>query len=74
MMYYFIIGILFIDIIIPILENLTSCIITKLEVYKAKYALKITEINNSIEDITSQSETCQSIGFSMPGTEEEYND
>lgn len=77
MIYYFIFGILFIDVIVPLLENMTACIITRMEQYKAKCALKITKINNEIEDIQDPPPTRQVVGFHMPSPEEfeeEYDD
>lgn len=49
MLFYFIIGILFIDIALPLLEGIIGCICTRMEQYKAKCAVKINEYNMEIE-------------------------
>ena len=48
---FFILGIIFIQFIIPILDALFSIIYMKIEVIKGKYALQSTEINKQIADI-----------------------
>ena len=48
---FFILGIVFIQFIIPVLDALFSIIYMKIEVIKGKYALQSTEINKQIADI-----------------------
>ena len=48
---FFILGIIFIQFIIPVLDALFSIIYMKIEVIKGKYALQSTEINKQIADI-----------------------
>lgn len=48
-LFYFIFGILFVDLILPLLESIFSVIITKIEVYKAKYNVQINDYNLIIE-------------------------
>lgn len=76
MLFYFIIGILFIDVALPLLESITGCICTRMEQYKAKCAVKINEYNAEIEavDIPVQAHP---IGFQYTSEDDfegEYND
>lgn len=48
-LFYFIFGILFVDLILPLLESIFSVIATKLEVYKAKYNVQINDYNLIID-------------------------
>lgn len=77
MIYYFILGILFIDILLPIMEGIAGCICTRLEQYKAKCAVKINEYNMTIEEGSMPVMDSHPIGFqytSEDDFEEEYND
>ena len=53
---FFILGILFIQFIIPLLDSLCSILYMKIEVIKGKYALQTTEINKQIKDIVGDDE------------------
>lgn len=72
MIYYFILGILFIDALLPIIEGIAGCICTRLEQYKAKCAVKINEYNVQIEEIMQPVEA-HPIGFSIE-TEEDFEE
>ena len=45
---YFILGILFIQIILPILTSITDLLLTKIEVKKLEMSVKASEYNNKI--------------------------
>lgn len=61
---YFILGIVFIDIILPLIEGITSLICTKFEVYKAKMAVDINKYNMEIENESlSTQDSISPIGF-----------
>ena len=73
MINYFLIGILFAYMFLPIIESITGVICTYLEALKAKGGLIITKTNNQISKINSEAEqvdTCQ-IGFQYTTSEED---
>ena len=72
----FFLGMMFIYILLPILENLTSLICTGIEVIKAKYSVKITEYNSRISQINSGFETHSkhAIGFHYTPEEEDEDE
>jgi uncharacterized membrane protein len=45
---YFILGILFIQIVLPILTSITDLYLTKIEVKKLEMSVKASEYNNKI--------------------------
>lgn len=47
---YFILGAIFIDLILPILEGIVTLIVTKFEVYKSQMAVEINKYNLMIEN------------------------
>lgn len=71
---YFIGGILFYTTILPIIEQLTSLIIQKLEVPKGKCNLDIIKYNHEAEEIqlSEQPQDTYAIGFEAPPVYEEY--
>ena len=73
---FFILGIIFIQFIIPVLDALFSIIYMKIEVIKGKYALQSTEINKQITDIIGDEDGSPQpvIGFQYSETEEEFDD
>lgn len=70
---YFILGIVFVDIILPLTEGIASLICTKFEVYKAKMAVDINKYNTEIENESlSTQDSINPIGFIYePGEIEE---
>lgn len=48
---YFILGIITAGCILPILDSLTSVIVSLLEIPKGKAALKISKYNNEIKNL-----------------------
>lgn len=72
---YFILGILFAKVALPILNSLVSLMLTYLQIPEAKASLAISEYNVKISKLAEDKEDFQSfsIGFKAP-TEEEIND
>ena len=72
-MIHFILGGLFLYILLPILESGMSAICTRIEQYKAKCGLKIAEYNSKIAQINMGEEQAAShlIGFQYTPLEEE---
>ena len=66
---YFILGIIFIDLILPIFEGISTLIVTKFEVYKARMAVEINKYNLMIENEGNIS-TDHTIGFVWEPEEE----
>ena len=60
-LFYFILGIFFVDLILPLLESLFGVLCIKLEVLKAKCSVEINKYNLMIEKDTSPS--TNPIGF-----------
>lgn len=72
----FLMGGIFLYIILPILESFMSAICTVFEVFKAKCSVKITEYNSKIAQINLQDDNpvTRSIGFQyIPPEEDEEN-
>ena len=73
----FLMGGLFLYILLPILESIMSAICTVIEVFKAKCSVKITEYNSKISQINSAIDgpVAHPIGFQytpVEGEDEEY--
>lgn len=68
MIFYFMLGILFISCLLPVLESLTSCLCTRLEEYKAKRAVYINKYNNNIIEANESTDICNPIGFQITET------
>lgn len=66
---YFILGIIFIDLILPIFEGIVTLIVTKFEVYKARMAVEINKYNLMIEN-EDNIPTDHTIGFVWEPEEE----
>ena len=73
---FFILGIIFIQFIIPVLDALFSIIYVKIEVIKGKYVLQTTEINKQIADIVGDEDGSPQpvIGFQYSEAEEDFDD
>lgn len=66
----FLLGVLFICVILPICESITSTICVGIEVIKAKFSVKITKCNSEISQLDSQP-IAHPIGFHYTPTEED---
>ena len=67
-------GILFFEVFFPLLNTCTEVLSTWLETKKAKFALKITEMNSKIKQIAEDEgypEKKRAIGFQSESIEEE---
>lgn len=75
-MEYFILGILFGNYIMPILDSLGSIIMTWCEAVKGKLAIKVAEYNHQISLIGEEEVQTYQIGFQAPPSaeEEEYDE
>lgn len=65
----FLLGILFICVVLPICESITSTICVGIEVIKAKCSVKITEYNSKISQLDGP--VAHPIGFHYTPVEEE---
>lgn len=73
----FILGGLFLYILLPILESFMSAICSRVEVYKASCGLKIAEYNSKIAQLSmgeEQDVVAHPIGFQYTPEEEDDND
>lgn len=69
---YFIIGIIFIQIIMPILSSFTDLLLTQIEVWKLELSLKGQEITHTMT--LNEAPPAHQIGFSIdPQEEDEYD-
>lgn len=66
---YFIFGILFYELVLPILEGLAGIILTKCEVHKGRMSEEIAEINQRIQN--GKEPPRHAIGFCVSSTEED---
>jgi hypothetical protein len=70
---YFLLGILFITICIPVFEEISQIICTALEWVKGLIMVPITKLNCTIKKLTDEEAPTQSfaIGFAAPSDEDE---
>ena len=71
---YFVLGILFVEIILPILEQLSAVLVSWLEVAKGKATVHITRMNNEIQKMGLPETSTHVIGFQISQDEEEEDD
>ena len=72
---YFILGILFVQIISPVLDSLTSLLLTIIEVAKGYFNTKITKYNLQVKkDYQKEEKYMPLIGFERDEEEEEYEE
>lgn len=71
---YFVLGILFVEIILPILEQLSAVLVSWLEVTKGKATVHITRMNDEIQKMGLPETSTHVIGFHIPQDEEEEDD
>ena len=70
MFLYFILGILFIEVVIPIVESLVNLILTWIEVAKGKSSFTIAQLSADIAKINEPEKQPQrAIGFVVPSDE-----
>lgn len=78
MLLYFILGVLFIEIGIPIIEAIVTLILTWIEVAKGSASLKITKMSADITKIQEGLEEDKTpkrlIGFQVPVAKEIYEE
>ena len=81
MLLYFILGILFIEVAIPVIESFVSLILTWIEVAKGKASLTITKLSADIQKIQKENTLSDNdtiahrvIGFTLPDTTEDYEE
>lgn len=78
MVLYFILGVLFIEVGIPIVEAIVTLILTWIEVVKGSASLKITKMSADITKIQEGLEEDKTpkprIGFQVPVAEEIYEE
>jgi hypothetical protein len=63
---FFILGILFINFVSPILEELCNLLLTIIETKKGEYAIKIAEYNqkvNKVKQEDDEKESLHVVGF-----------
>ena len=70
-MEYFILGILFGNYIMPILDSLGSIVMTWCEAVKGKLAIKVAEYNMRIRKISDDEPKKRPIGFVMEEEDDE---
>ena len=70
-MEYFILAILLIYVIVPVLEGITSLLLTMIETAKGYFGVQIAKYNNSIHNMPEENSYTHSIGFSYSTNEEE---
>jgi hypothetical protein len=71
----FIAGMIFATVIAPILDSLTTVIMTGLEIIKGKWTLKVAEYNCQIQKMGLEpEEDSRVIGFVVPTEEDEYGE
>lgn len=70
---FFILGIIFIELIIPVIEALTIVIVTALEVAKGKLNMTISNYNMRIQKMAEElePENTHTIGFVVQNNEPE---
>lgn len=73
---FFILGIIFIELIIPVIEALTIVIVTALEVAKGKLNMIISNYNIRIQKMAEElePENTHAIGFVVQNNEEEEDE
>lgn len=71
---YFVLGILFVEIILPILEQLSAVLVSWLEVVKGKATVHITRMNDEIQKMGLPETSTHVIGFRIPQDDEEEED
>ena len=70
MFLYFILGILFIEVVIPIVEALVTLILTWIEVAKGKSSFTIAQLSADVAKINEPEKQPQrAIGFVVPSDE-----
>lgn len=80
MFLYFILGILFIEVAIPVIESLVSLILTWIKVAQGKASLAITKLSADIQKVQKENElsdditTHRVIGFTLPDSTEDYEE
>ena len=80
MLLYFILGILFIEVGIPVVESFVSLILSWIEVAKGKASLIIAKLSADIQKIQKENALSDDttvhrvIGFTLPDSTEDYEE
>ena len=80
MFLYFILGILFVEVAIPVIESFVSLILTWIEVAKGKASLTITKLSADIQKIQKENQLSDDttvhrvIGCTLPDSAEDYEE
>ena len=80
MFLYFILGILFIEVAIPVVESFVSLILSWIEVAKGKASLIIAKLSADIQKIQKENALSDDttvhrvIGFTLPDSTEDYEE
>lgn len=73
-LFYFILGILFVQYIIPLFDSFCFWVMAWVEVKKAGYSEIINDINLKIEKANASAEKTNAIGFQLPEIYEEEDE
>ena len=72
---YFIIGIFFIILVLPLVENISELLCLIIENCKCYFAKNIAKMNKDIEELSNEDlYSTNAIGFEIPSNIEEYLD
>lgn len=77
--FYFMLGVLFISVIVPAIDEIVQILLTLLELLKGKIMVPITKINCAIKKITDESDDgpkqqVYPMGFATMSEDEEEED
>lgn len=70
----FLAGVIFATAIAPILDSVTTVILTGLEAIKGKWSVKVAEYNYQIQKIGEEPTSSRVIGFTAPVEEDDYGE
>lgn len=71
---YVIIGMLIVDVVQPIIEQITAVICTALEAIKGKFTYKVQKINADIKKIEYPEDIEYPMGFQVSTDDDYYDD
>lgn len=71
---YFLLGILFVEVAIPLIEALITIPIAWIEVLKGYATVKVSQLNLQIQQMELPETSNHVIGFEIPSKEDDEND
>lgn len=71
---YFLLGILFVEVAIPLIEALITIPIAWIEVLKGYATVKVSQLNLQIQQMELPETSNHVIGFEIPSEEDDEND